>query len=52
MRRFNLFAPDFTYAEGRPAGYRAGTVRFGPLIGAARIADTIYELAAGESTWP
>jgi uncharacterized cupin superfamily protein len=52
MRRFNVFAPDFTYDEARPAGYRAGTARFGPAIGAARIAGTVYELPPGESTWP
>jgi uncharacterized cupin superfamily protein len=52
MRRFNVFAPDFTYDDGRPAGYRAGTARFGPLIGASRIAGTVYELPPGESTWP
>jgi hypothetical protein len=53
MRRFNVFAPDFKYAEARPAGYRAGTVRFGPLIGAERMAGTLYELPPGErSTAP
>ena len=52
MRRFNVFTPDFEYADARPAGYRAGTVRFGPLIGAARMAGTVYELPPGESTWP
>jgi uncharacterized cupin superfamily protein len=52
MRRFNVFAPEFTYAEARPAGYRAGSARIGPAIGAARMASTVYELPAGESTWP
>jgi uncharacterized cupin superfamily protein len=52
MRRFNIFAPDFKYAEGRPAGYRAGSARIGPAIGAARMASTVYELPPGESTWP
>ena len=52
MRRFNVFTPDFTYADARPEGYRAGTVRFGPLIDAARMAGTVYELPPGESTWP
>jgi uncharacterized cupin superfamily protein len=52
MRRFNVFTPDFTYAEGRPDGYRAGSARIGPAIGAARMASTVYELPAGESTWP
>jgi uncharacterized cupin superfamily protein len=52
MRRFNVFTPEFTYADTRPPGYRAGSVRFGPLIGAARMAGTVYELPPGESTWP
>jgi uncharacterized cupin superfamily protein len=52
MRRFNVFAPDFTYAEGRPDGYRAGSARIGPAIGAKRMASTVYELPPGESTWP
>ena len=43
MRRSNVFAPEFTYAEGRPAGYRAGSARLGPVIGSARMSSTIYE---------
>jgi uncharacterized cupin superfamily protein len=52
MRRFNVFSPDFTYAEDRPAGYRAGSARIGPAIGAAGMASTVYELPVGESAWP
>jgi uncharacterized cupin superfamily protein len=52
MERFNVFGAQSTYAEDRPAGYRCGSVRFGPLVGASRIAGTIYELPSGESTWP
>src|SRR6185312_5920137 len=52
MERFNVFGADYTYSEDRPAGYRCGSVRFGPLVGASRIAGTIYELPSGESTWP
>jgi uncharacterized cupin superfamily protein len=52
MRRFNVFKPEFTYDESRPDGYRAGTVRFGPHIGAARMSGSVYELPPGESTWP
>ena len=52
MRRFNVFAPEFAYAGDRPAGYRAGSARLGPAIGAARMASTVYELPPGESTWP
>ena len=52
MRRFNVFTPEFTYAKGRPDGYRAGSARIGPAIGASRMSCTVYELPPGESTWP
>jgi uncharacterized cupin superfamily protein len=52
MRRFNVFAPDFTYDDDRPAGYRVGTARLGPAIGSHRVSATVYELPPGESTWP
>jgi uncharacterized cupin superfamily protein len=52
MRRINLNAAELTYDDGRPAGYRAGSARLGPALGASRIAATVYELPAGESTWP
>jgi uncharacterized cupin superfamily protein len=52
MRRFNVFAPEFTYDDSRPDGYKAGSVRLSPVIGSSRMVATIYELPAGESTWP
>jgi uncharacterized cupin superfamily protein len=52
MRRFNVFAPEFTYDESRPEGYKAGSVRLSPVIGASRMVATVYELPSGESTWP
>ena len=52
MRRFNVFTPEFTYAKGRPDGYRAGSARIGPAIGSSRMSATVYELPPGESTWP
>ena len=52
MRRFNVFAPEFTYDDSRPEGYKAGSVRLGPGIGASRMVATVYELPPGESTWP
>jgi uncharacterized cupin superfamily protein len=52
MRRFNVFAPEFTYDDGRPAGYRVGTARVGPAIGSQRMSASVYELPPGESTWP
>jgi uncharacterized cupin superfamily protein len=52
MRRFNVFTPEFAYDDSRPAGYKAGSVRLSPEIGASRMVATVYELPAGESTWP
>ena len=52
MRRFNVFTPEFTYDDSRPEGYKAGSVRLSPEIGASRMVATAYELPAGESTWP
>ena len=52
MRRFNVFAPEFTYDDSRPEGYKAGSVRLSPVIGASRMVATVYELPPGESTWP
>lgn len=52
MRRVNVFTPEFTYDERRPAGYRVGFARLGPVIGADRMGATVYELPAGQSTWP
>ena len=52
MRRFNVLAPEFTYDDGRPPGYRTGIARIGPAIGADRISASVYELPPGESTWP
>jgi uncharacterized cupin superfamily protein len=42
MRRFNLHRADYTY-EDKPDGYRCGTQRFGPLVGASKISGTVYE---------
>jgi uncharacterized cupin superfamily protein len=52
MRRFNVFAPEFTYDGSRPDGYKAGSARLSPVIGSSRMVATVYELPAGESTWP
>jgi uncharacterized cupin superfamily protein len=52
MDRFNVLNTDFTYDSDKPAGYRCGTARFGPVIGSQRISGTVYELPPGESTWP
>ena len=40
------------YDEADPDGYRAGHNRFGPLIGAAALGATVYELEEGQSVCP
>jgi uncharacterized cupin superfamily protein len=52
MRRFNVFAPEFMYDDSRPEGYRVGSARLGPVIGSSRVSATVYEVPAGESSWP
>jgi hypothetical protein len=52
MRRFNVFAPEFTYDDSRPEGYRVGSARMGPAIGSSRVSATVYVVPPGESTWP
>jgi uncharacterized cupin superfamily protein len=52
MRRFNLNAAEPSYDDTDPPGYRAGMSRFGPSIGASRLAGSLYELPPGESVCP
>ena len=52
MDRFNVFDSDCAYAPDKPAGYRSGAARLGPVIGSSRISASVYELPSGESTWP
>jgi uncharacterized cupin superfamily protein len=52
MQRFNVFGAECTYAQDRPAGYKCGSARFGPLVGAAQMSGSVYEIPTGESTFP
>jgi uncharacterized cupin superfamily protein len=52
MRRVNLTAPEFAYDADDPEGYRAGLFRFGPLLGAARLGASLYELPPGQALCP
>jgi uncharacterized cupin superfamily protein len=52
MRRFNLHAATYEYAEDNPDGYRRGRARVGEAIGSRRIGGSVYELPPGESPWP
>jgi uncharacterized cupin superfamily protein len=52
MHKFNVFNAPVTYDDTDPAGYAAGSNRFGPTIAATRLAATVYELPPGESVCP
>ena len=48
----NVFGAEVEYDADDPAGYRAGYVRLGPLLGAAMLGATVYELPEGQSICP
>jgi uncharacterized cupin superfamily protein len=52
MAHVNLFTAQAEYDATDPDGYRAGMVRFGPAIGAAKLGGSVYELPAGQSICP
>jgi uncharacterized cupin superfamily protein len=52
MRRINIASPDFKYDPDDPPGFRAGMLRFGPLVGAEQLGASVYELPPGESICP
>jgi uncharacterized cupin superfamily protein len=52
MRTFNILDAPMSYDQTDPEGYRAGSNRFGPEIGASRIGATVYELPPGEALCP
>src|SRR5438105_364936 len=51
MRRVNLLAPEFDRASERD-GYRWRGAQIGKQLGASRIGGSLYELGAGERTFP
>jgi uncharacterized cupin superfamily protein len=52
VRKVNIASPEFTYDESDPDGFRAGMFRFGPLVGAAKLGASVYELPPGEAICP
>jgi uncharacterized cupin superfamily protein len=52
VETFNLYAPEPKYDPSDPGGYRHGSDRFGPKIGATQIGGTVYELPPGQSICP
>jgi uncharacterized cupin superfamily protein len=52
MHPVNIASPEFTYDAEDPPGFAAGMFRFGPLLGAARLGASVYELPPGEALCP
>ncbi len=48
----NLFSLSLGIDEGDPEGFRASSARVGPLIGAAALGLSVYELPPGDSICP
>jgi uncharacterized cupin superfamily protein len=52
MRKVNIAAPEFTYDDEDPEGFRAGLFRFGKQLGAAATGTSVYELPPGVQICP
>jgi uncharacterized cupin superfamily protein len=52
MKSINIEAPNFTYDDDDPAGYRSGLFRFGPMLSAEQLGASVYELPPGQSICP
>jgi uncharacterized cupin superfamily protein len=52
MERVKLSSVEVGHDADDPQGYEAGYVRLGPIIGAAAMGATIYELGPGQSNCP
>jgi len=52
VRSLNLYGAEVGHDADDPAGYEAGYLRVGPLIGATMLGATIYELPPGQSNCP
>ena len=51
MQKFNIFDPAFDHSSDRE-GYRWQGARVGKAIGGDEIGACLYQLAAGERTYP
>lgn len=52
MKRINIASLEFGYDAGDPPGFRAGSKRLGPLLGASKLGATVYEVPPGEVLCP
>ena len=48
----SIFEATFAYDDDDPEGYRIGSRRIGPLVGAEQLGLTVYELPPGQSICP
>ena len=51
-RPVNVYSVALEHDDDDPPGYEAGFARLGPLLGAARLGATVYELEPGISNCP
>src|SRR5215210_6889485 len=52
MDRVNIAAPLFRYDPSDPEGFRSGSARLGPDLGARETGTTVYELPPGQAICP
>ena len=52
MPRVNIAAPDFTYDDSDPEGFRSGMFRAGKALGAKVTGASVYELPPGQALCP
>src|SRR3954454_21360558 len=53
MKRINIAAPQFSYDEDDPDGFRSGQARLGKLFGGAEESGiSVYELPPGQAVCP
>ncbi len=52
MPRVNISAPEFTYDDGDPEGFRSGLFRPGKSLGATDTGASVYDLPPGQSICP
>jgi uncharacterized cupin superfamily protein len=52
MPRVDISAPEFTYDDSDPEGFRSGLFRPGKLLGAKDTGASVYDLPPGQSVCP
>ena len=52
MSEVNVFSVDVQWDDDAREGYRAGSARTGPLLGAEQLGLSVYELPPGNSVCP